>query len=88
MEVLKQGVNSPLDVEKQITIIYAGTNGYLNEIPVNDVRRYETELYDYVVSSGSKLFEMILETKKMTEDVKAEMESVLTKFKDVFKVSA
>ncbi len=46
-ELLKQGVNSPLPVEEQVVSIYAGTHGYLDSVPIGDVRRFETELLDW-----------------------------------------
>jgi F-type H+-transporting ATPase subunit alpha len=88
LQVLKQGVNSPQDVEKQIVIIYAATNGYLNDVDVNSVRRFEAELMDYIQTSGSKLFEMIIKEQKITDDIKAELKNVLDAFAKTFKPEA
>ncbi|MCE2516141.1 MAG: F0F1 ATP synthase subunit alpha, partial [Acidobacteria bacterium] len=46
-ELLKQGVNSPLPVEEQVVSIYAGTHGYLDDVPIGDVRRFESDLLDW-----------------------------------------
>src|SRR5436190_15815623 len=46
-ELLKQNLNSPMPVEEQVVVIFAGTNGYLDDIPVGDVKRFESELLDY-----------------------------------------
>ena len=48
VEILKQGQYSPLPVEKQILIIFAGTNGYLDDLPVEQCRKFEEELYRFV----------------------------------------
>ena len=48
MEILKQGQYQPLPVEKQIVIIFAGTNGYLDDLPVEQCRKFEEELYRFV----------------------------------------
>ena len=47
-ELLKQGLNSPMPVEEQVVVLYAGTRGYLDDVPVADVRRFETELLDWL----------------------------------------
>jgi F-type H+-transporting ATPase subunit alpha len=47
-ELLKQGLNSPMPVQEQVVSIYAGTRGYLDSIPVEDVRRFESELLDWM----------------------------------------
>ena len=56
-ELLKQGLNSPLAVEEQVVVLYAGTRGYLDPIPVADVRRYETELIEFLRARHSGLLE-------------------------------
>ena len=54
-ELLKQGVNSPLPVEEQVVSIYAGTHGYLDDVPIGDVRRFESELLDWFRSREAVL---------------------------------
>ncbi len=48
VELLKQGLHAPMPVEEQVVSIFAGTNGYLDDIPASDVKRFETELLDFV----------------------------------------
>ena len=48
VELLKQGLHAPMAVEEQVVSIYAGTNGYLDDIPASDVKRFETELLDFM----------------------------------------
>ncbi|HEY2429046.1 MAG TPA: F0F1 ATP synthase subunit alpha, partial [Acidimicrobiales bacterium] len=62
VELLKQGLNSPMAVEDQVISIYAGTHGYLDGVPVNDVRRFERELVEYFGSRHSDIVEAIKTT--------------------------
>ncbi|MEY4161553.1 MAG: F0F1 ATP synthase subunit alpha [Actinobacteria bacterium] len=85
VELLKQGLNSPMPVEEQVVSIFAGTKGYLDDIPVADVRRFESELLDYVRSRhGSMLAELRTNPKA---DVPADMAQIVTSFKAQFKTS-
>jgi F-type H+-transporting ATPase subunit alpha len=62
VELLKQGLHAPMAVEDQIVSIFAGTNGYLDDIPAADVQRFETELLDYVHTRKSDLMQKMRET--------------------------
>jgi F-type H+/Na+-transporting ATPase subunit alpha len=62
VELLKQGLNSPMPVEHQIISLYAGTRGYLDPIPVSDVQRFEAELIEYFTSRHADLVESIRTT--------------------------
>jgi F-type H+-transporting ATPase subunit alpha len=85
VELLKQGLNSPMPVEEQVVSIFAGTKGYLDDIPVADVRRFESELLDYVRSRhGSMLAELRTNPKA---DVPADMAQIVTSFKAQFRTS-
>ncbi len=76
VELLKQGLNSPMRVEDQVVVIYAGTNGYVDEIPVDDVIRYERELLEFMHGRHEGLMEEIRSTGAMAEDsVKAAVEA-------------
>jgi len=61
-ELLKQGVNSPMPVERQVVSLYAGTNGHLDAIPVTDVSRFENELLDYVGTRHAAMYDGIKST--------------------------
>src|SRR3982751_1985501 len=63
-ELLKHNLNSPMPVEEQVVVIYAGTNGYLDDIPIKDVKRFEAELLDFVGARHGELLEEIRSTKK------------------------
>src|SRR5712671_1588728 len=66
-ELLKQGLNSPMPVEEQVVSIYAGTNGYLDPITVQDVRRFENELLDFVRTRHADLLNKVRDTGAMPE---------------------
>jgi F-type H+-transporting ATPase subunit alpha len=85
VEILKQGQYQPLPVEKQILIIYAGTNGFLDDLPINALKKYEQELYAYVELKHPDLFADILKKRELDADLRAKINKVLEEFKGVFK---
>ncbi len=86
-EVLKQGQYQPLRVEKQIVIIFAATNGYLDEIPVPDSRRYEKELYSFLESRHPGVLTAIAEKKDIKGELTERLKTVLAEFGGVFRSS-
>jgi len=84
MEVIKQGVNVPLDVEKQIAIIYAGTNGYLDDIPVDAVQRFEAEFNQALDSKYAHVTKAIKEEGSMSDKIKEDLSEALKDFKRTF----
>jgi F-type H+/Na+-transporting ATPase subunit alpha len=84
IEILKQEQFKPLAVEKQILIIYAGVNAYLDDVPVEDVRRFERELYKFVENAHPGLLAKILEKKILDDALKSEVNGVLKEFKTRF----
>ncbi len=86
VEVLKQGPYSPVSIEKQVVIIYAGANGYLDDIPAGDVVKFESELIPYIEAKYSNLLEAIRNDKKITDDSDALLKTVLEEFKATFVV--
>ncbi len=84
VELLKQGQFSPLPFSKQILIIFAGTSGALDDMPVEQVRPFEMELYKYVDTANPKLLQTIMEKKILDDALKAEMTKVLKEFKEQF----
>ena len=85
VEVLKQDKNKPVPVEYQIAIIFAVVNGYLNEIEVDDVRRYEEDLYAYLRENADELMKRIVSTGILSDDDREELESVLARFTEKFR---
>ncbi|HEV2115398.1 MAG TPA: F0F1 ATP synthase subunit alpha [Terriglobales bacterium] len=84
VEVLKQNQYSPLPFSKQILIIYAGTNGHLDDLPVEQVRPFEKALYEYVDTMNPGLFASIMQKKALDDQLKAEMNKVLKECKERF----
>jgi F-type H+-transporting ATPase subunit alpha len=84
VEILKQGQYSPLPVEKQILIIYAGGNGMLDDLPLEQCRAFETELYRFVENAHPGILEGIRTKKTLDDDLKGKMNSVLKEFKTRF----
>ncbi len=84
MEVIKQGVNVPLEVAKQIVIIFAGTNGYLDDIPVSAVGRFERELNEALDSQYSDVLRKIKEEKVLSDELKTAIKDALEDFKRTF----
>ncbi|PPJ74638.1 F0F1 ATP synthase subunit alpha [Staphylococcus haemolyticus] len=85
VEVLKQDQNKPLPVENQVLIIYALTKGYLDDIPVEDITRFEDELNSWTKSNGSDLLNEIRETGGLPSD--DEFEATINEFKKSFSKS-
>ena len=86
VEVLKQPVHSPLKVEEQVMILYALTNGYLDKVAVDDIARYQSELFEFIHASHQDLFDTILATKKLPEADK--MNGALDAFAEQFQPTA
>jgi F-type H+-transporting ATPase subunit alpha len=84
VEILKQPQYQPLPVERQVLIIFAATNGYLDKIPVEDVRRYEDELYGFVETRSPGLLKGIAEKKQLDDALKAEATTALKEFGQTF----
>jgi F-type H+/Na+-transporting ATPase subunit alpha len=84
VEVLKQNQFSPLPFSKQILIIFAGTNGYIDDLPVDQVRDFEAELYKYVDTSNPSLLRSVMEKKILDDNLKTEMTKVVKECKETF----
>ncbi len=85
VELLKQGQYQPLPVEKQVLIIYAGTNGFVDELPLTALKKYEQELYSFIDSKHPDVFADILKKRELDGDLRAKMTKALEEFKGVFK---
>jgi F-type H+-transporting ATPase subunit alpha len=83
-ELLKQQQFSPLPFSKQIFAIYAGTNGYLDDLPISQVREFEDELYKFVDTSNPGLLNEIMEKKQLDDKIKGEMDRMLKEHKERF----
>jgi len=84
VEILKQGQYSPIPVEKQIAIIFAGTNGMLDDLPLGQIRSFELELYKFLENGHPAILTTIREKKTIDDDLKGKLNSALTEFKTRF----
>jgi len=84
VEILKQGQYKPLSVEKQVVAIYAATNGFVDEYPVTSVVKFEAELDAFLESRHTDLLQAIKDKKKLDDDIKGRIDSVIKDFKGSF----
>ena len=88
VEILKQPQYQPLAVEKQVAIIYAATKGFLDEVPIERVGRYEQELYRFLESRHPGVLTGIDQKKTLDDDLKAQLEAALKEFGAQFAATA
>jgi F-type H+/Na+-transporting ATPase subunit alpha len=84
VEILKQPQYQPLPVEKQVTIIFAATNGLLDAVSVEDVRRYEEEFYRFLETRHAAVLAGIRDKKILDDDLKASLQKALQEFGETF----
>ncbi|HPM76786.1 MAG TPA: F0F1 ATP synthase subunit alpha [bacterium] len=84
MEILKQPQYKPLPVEKQILMIYAGVNGHLDKYAVDQIGRYEQELYRFFAERYQGLLDKIKTKKTISDDIKADLNKAFAEFDEVF----
>jgi F-type H+-transporting ATPase subunit alpha len=87
-EILKQPQYRPLSVEKQVSIVYAATNGYLDEVPVEKLRQYEEELYRFLESRKGGLLASIADKKTLDDEIKNQLNAALVEFGKEFAAGA
>jgi len=86
-EVLKQKQFSPISVDKQIVLIYAATKGYLDEIPLDDIARFEVEYFEFLENLHSDILNNILDLKEITKENDAKLAAAVESFVSTFKKS-
>jgi F-type H+/Na+-transporting ATPase subunit alpha len=87
VELLKQPQYQPLPVEKQVMLLYAGSNGYVDDYQVGDLRRYETELYAFLDGSRPDVLAAVRTKRELDKDTEALVKSALDEFKKRFTVA-
>ncbi len=87
VEILKQPQYQPLPMEKQVTILYAGTRGLLDDLPVDTLQDFERELYEYVEAKHSYIFEELREKEAIGDDLDKKMKAAIEDFKKEFKAN-
>ncbi|MFC2103219.1 F0F1 ATP synthase subunit alpha [Bacteroidota bacterium] len=87
VELLKQGQYKPVPVERQVVSVYLGTNGYMNDIPLIDIKRFEQEVLEFVEVKYNDVFESIKKEKVLSDEVEEKLKKVAEEFTGVFKKS-
>lgn len=85
VEILKQDEGQPMDVEKQVVSIYAATKGFIDDVPIEDVRRFEKELLSFMVGTKSSLLDHISQTNQLPDP--KELDAAINEFKKGFSPS-
>ena len=88
VEILKQAQYQPLPIEKQVLLIYAGTNGHLDPVPVPDIQRYEQEMYRFFDTRHPQVLASLAEKKGLDDRLRAEIDAALGEFGGQFKPAA
>ena len=83
-EILKQAQYEPLSVTRQIIIIFAGTQGGLDDLKVEDLKDFEVGLYEYIEANASDLVEQIIDKKVLDDDLMEKMQEVVAEYKTIF----
>ena len=81
VELLKQPPNKPVPVEKQVAIIYAGTKGYLDDVPVEAIQKFEQEFYVFLDNERPEVLELIRREKKLTDEIETKLKEAIETFK-------
>jgi F-type H+-transporting ATPase subunit alpha len=87
VELLKQGQYQPVPIERQVVIIYVGTSGYLENIPIHDVKRFEDEFIEYVEVNHSEIFDAIRKDKDLKDETVEKIKKAVESFLSIFKKS-
>ena len=84
VEILKQGQYQPLSVERQVVMIYAGTNGYLDDIPESSISQYESEFVRFIENSHPDIYSEIITKGALDDDLTGRMDTALKEFNESF----
>ena len=87
VELLKQGQYQPVPIERQVVSVYLGTNEYLSDIPIVDIKRFEKEILEFIEVKYNDIFESIKKEKVLSEETEAKLKKAAEEFLNVFKKS-
>ena len=85
VELLKQDQYVPMPVEKQVVVLYAGANGFIDDVPVESVRKFEAEILAFMDRRHPELLKTIREKKIIDDTLKPQLEAAIKEFKGTFK---
>ncbi|MDN3351762.1 F0F1 ATP synthase subunit alpha [Actinomadura sp. DC4] len=88
VELLKQPQNDPFPMEEQVVSIWSGTGGELDEVPIEDIRRFEAEFLDYLKRTDAGVLETIRETGKFEDDTATKLKDLVKEFKKTFETTS
>jgi len=80
-EILKQGQYVPMPVENQVAVLYAGTNGYFDDVPVEKMKETEDKFHNFLSAESSGVLKMILEKKELTTEVEENLKKAIEDFR-------
>ena len=83
-EILKQPQYQPMDVEKQVLIIWAATNGFTDDIAIEDIRKFEAEVLSFIENSHPAVLQKLREKKAITDEIQTDLEQSLKDFKETW----
>ncbi len=84
VEVLKQGKSSPLPLERQVVMIFAGTQGFLDDVAVEKIKEFESRFFEYIEREHAQLFSSIATDRTLPDDRVEELKTLLTNFKEAY----
>ncbi len=87
VELLKQPQYSPLPVERQVLAVWAGTSGYLDDVPIEDIRRFEDEFLDAIARDHAGTYDALRETRELSEDTATALKDAIEEFRHGFEIS-
>lgn len=84
-ELLKQNQYEPMSIEKQVVSIFSGTNAFLDDIPLDQVKKFESELLTFMEQQHPDIFNQILETGELSDELIEQLKNAISEFKQGFK---
>jgi F-type H+-transporting ATPase subunit alpha len=87
VELLKQPQYSPLPVERQVVAVWAGTSGHLDDVPIEDIRRFEDEFLDAIARDHAGIYDALRETRELPEDAATALKGAIEEFRRSFETS-
>ncbi len=87
VELLKQGQYAPIPVERMVVSIYLGTNGYMDDVPIADIKRFEKEVLEFIEVKYNDIFDSIKKEKQLSAELEEKMKKAAGEFLGIFKKS-
>jgi F-type H+-transporting ATPase subunit alpha len=87
VELLKQGQYAPVPVERIVVSIYFGTNGFMDDVPVADIKRFEKEIFEFIEVKYNDIFESIKKEKQLSKEIEEKLQKSAEEFLGIFKKS-